>query len=344
MHAKAAGSLLAVALLAPTSIKAQVQTILIPGFGQGEASVSQAGVGADGSTTFIATPTNTAGGDFASITGAVTIIASGSNSESKFQLVDGSSVDDKCSFNGTQAFCSEVVVNGGATANTAFATQLPPGFVAFGQAQPSVTAAAGGPIETIVIPGFGTGGASVSQGGVGPDGSTTFIVSPTPTAGGDFASISGAVTVLSGGSGSEAKFQLVDGSNVDSKCSVNGNQASCSAVIVNGGNTQVSAFQTQLPAGFAALQSVQASGSSAQPTQTAQSAQATSQSGQSASQAGQTSSGFSTVVTTASQSSSSESAQPSQTDAAAKKNGALRIGAKAAGALLSVGVAAGLLL
>lgn len=67
----------------------------------------------------------------------MTIIAAESNSETKFQLVDGSSVDDKCSFDGTQGSCNVVVVKDGVTANSAFQTQLPPGFVPFGEAQPS---------------------------------------------------------------------------------------------------------------------------------------------------------------------------------------------------------------
>ncbi|KAI0086401.1 hypothetical protein BDY19DRAFT_359464 [Irpex rosettiformis] len=311
-------------------VRAQVQTVVIPGFGEGVASVSQAGVGSDGSTTLIVSPTPTSGGDFASISGAVTVLAAGSNSEAKFQLIDGSNVDSKCSLNGSQAQCSAVIVNGGATQQKLFATQLPPGFGQFGQ-QPSITAPVEGPIETVIIPGFGTGAAAVSQGGVGSDGSTTFIVVPTLAAGGDFASIAGPVTILAAGSGSEAKFQLVDGSNVDGKCSINGDQAQCSAVIVNGGATQQRAFQTQLPPGFAQFG---ATGSSAQPTQTAQSAQSTAQ----------TQSGFSTVVTqaTQSESSTSSSAQPSQSG---KSNGADKAGATRTSLLLiSLALLAGLLL
>lgn len=129
----------------------------------------------------------------------------------------------------------------------------------------------------ITILGFGHGGASISQGGVGPGSSTTFLVYPTNTVTGDFAAISGPgtllksspteystdiqmiflplplrlVTVISGASGSEAKFQLTDGGSIDNKCNVDGEgQAACTAVVVEGGETATRSFTTQLPSGF----------------------------------------------------------------------------------------------
>ncbi|KAI0086393.1 hypothetical protein BDY19DRAFT_996000 [Irpex rosettiformis] len=112
---------------------------------------------------------------------------------------------------------------------------------------PSFVAAAE---DLIVIPGFGQGMASVSQAGVGPGGSTTFILSPTGSDSGFVPSVSGPVTVINGPSGSsEAQFQLVDGSNIDSKCAMNGDQASCTVAIAQSGTTLTSAFVTQLPTG-----------------------------------------------------------------------------------------------
>lgn len=139
------------------------------------------------------------------------------------------------------------------------------------------------------------------------------------------------MTLLAGESGSETKFQLVDGSNVDSKCSFNGNQASCSAVIVNGGNTQLKVLQSQLPPGFGGTLA----------TQTSQSAQSTSQAGQSG-QPAQTQSGFSTSVTQTTDSSTPSSAQPTQSGSS---NGALKTDTvTGAGVLLLGGLVAGLVL
>ena len=139
------------------------------------------------------------------------------------------------------------------------------------------------------------------------------------------------MTVLADDSGSEAKFQLVDGSNVDDKCSFNGNQAACSAVIVNGGNTQLKVLQSQLPPGFGG----------ALATQTSQSAQSTSQAGQSGQQPSQTQSGFSTSVTQATDSSTSSGAQPTQSG---NPNGALKNDLTGAGVLALGGLVASLVL
>ncbi len=59
------------------------------------------------------------------------------------------------------------------------------------------------------------------------------------------------MTLLSGPSGaSEAKFKLVDGSDVDGKCTIKGSEADCSANFVKDGTTSSTAFSTPLPTGF----------------------------------------------------------------------------------------------
>ncbi|KAI0705948.1 hypothetical protein BC835DRAFT_1410000 [Cytidiella melzeri] len=140
MYAKSSIAFLAIALLAPAmAAPAQLETVLLPGFGQEVATVSQAGVGSDGQTTFIISPTGTAA--VASISGPVTVVAGGTNSESKFQLADGSNVDNKCSVNGNSAACTVVVENFATTITTSFSTALPTGFVGFGQAQTQASSA-----------------------------------------------------------------------------------------------------------------------------------------------------------------------------------------------------------
>ncbi len=59
------------------------------------------------------------------------------------------------------------------------------------------------------------------------------------------------MTLLSGPSGaSEAKFKLVDGSDVDGKCTIKGSEADCSANFVKDGTPSSTAFSTPLPTGF----------------------------------------------------------------------------------------------
>lgn len=59
------------------------------------------------------------------------------------------------------------------------------------------------------------------------------------------------MTLLSGPSGSsETKFKLVDGSDVDGKCTIKGSEVDCSANFVKDGTTSSTAFSTPLQTGF----------------------------------------------------------------------------------------------
>ncbi|KAI0086387.1 hypothetical protein BDY19DRAFT_358422 [Irpex rosettiformis] len=137
MYAKSSIAFLTVTLLAPTSVTAQlVQSIVLPGFAQGIANVSQGGVGTDGRTTFVALivvlPTSsgsasesvatssvsasesvvTSSVSVAAFAGTATmLVGPNGQTENKSQLDDGTNVVENCSYGLNQASYTAVVSN-----------------------------------------------------------------------------------------------------------------------------------------------------------------------------------------------------------------------------------------
>ncbi|KAI0341625.1 hypothetical protein BDW22DRAFT_256207 [Trametopsis cervina] len=133
MYAKTSIAFLAV-LLAPAGF---TTTLAVPGQAPEAVSVSVGSAGPDGKTTIVVFPLSQPTGA-AAIAGPVTITPNGENgSESQFELADGTEVDEKCSFDGTNQFCTMVVKNDIVTATTAFSTPLPSGFRPLGGIPPS---------------------------------------------------------------------------------------------------------------------------------------------------------------------------------------------------------------
>jgi hypothetical protein len=181
-------------------------TLILPGFASLQLnSIDQEIAGPDGTTTIIASiPAVTASASLSAPVGlgayinhfwpiiiayltilTVTLFDGPANSEAKFQLGDGSNVDEKCAFNGQMANCTAVVVKGSVTTTQTFDTTLPAGF--------------GGSI------------ASITSGGTVPSDTTVSGAQTTISSG---TTVSGAQTTIS--SGTTASGSQTSGSNTPS--------------------------------------------------------------------------------------------------------------------------------
>jgi hypothetical protein len=127
-------------------------------------------------------------------------------------------------------------------------------------------------VGEIVVPGFGDVNADLDVAGIDSGGTATIIASVIgPVASGTSNPFAGpgthnflsswpswylliqlVVTILADpdGVGSEAKFQLADGTNVDNKCSFDDTKAECTAVLVKASVTSTMTFESAFPTGF----------------------------------------------------------------------------------------------